>query len=167
MIRKLESFRWIFFCAVLLTSAGCRGQTNCPWMNSATAAGILGVRVHATVMHPSKNPDDANCNFTSQQPGVTTLHIAVITMSTQGEEFVAYKRQCGPNPVPLKAIGNEAIECNLDTDAGRSVQVVGRVRNRLFVVNIGGSVLNGTGTGHGEQFDKARDVAEQVSESLY
>lgn len=165
---KVKVPRWLLLCAVLLLSLACHGQTNCPWLNAATAVGILGNPVKETVTHAKKNSDDATCDFAPQQSSVgSTLHIAVITMSNPGQEFAAYKQQCGSQPVPLQAIGNEAIECTLDICGGQSAQVVGRVRDRVFIVNLHGPMVKGTASPLAEQLKKARDVAEQVSGSLY
>lgn len=145
-------------------SAELLAQTNCPWMNAATAGGILGEPVNATVTRANKNSDDAVCDFTSRRPAAkSTLHIAVVTISTPGQDFATYAHRCGANPTLLQAIGNEAVECTQQSDAGQSVEVVGRVRDRIFVVTIS----NGAGAPQAEQIEKAKDIAEQVSEALY
>jgi len=166
--RKVEVLCWALLGTAIWMPAYCRAQTNCPWMNAATAAGILGGPVQERVTHAGKNSDDATCNFASHQPGAnSTLHIAVITMSNPARDFAAFKQQCGPTPTTLQAIGNEAIECSLDLCGGHSARVVGRVRNRVFVVDLHISSRNGTGSAHHEQLEIARHAAEQVSETLY
>lgn len=138
-------------------------QSGCPWMNDATASGILGEPLKATVSHASQTSEDATCDFTPQHTEAnTSLHIAVITMNAPGQQFAAYTRQCGSKATPLKAIGNEAIECTQNTGAGQSVEVIGRVRNRVFLVKLDGANIPLT-----DELSKAKDVAEQVSETLY
>lgn len=164
MIRNAALWRCALVGAALIFSVDSPAQTNCPWMNTATAAGVLDEPVNATVIRANKNSEDATCDFTPLRPAATpTLHIAVITMSAPGQEFATYSRQCGSDPTPLKAIGNEAVECTQKASAGESVVVVGRVRDRVFVVTIS----DGPATPQPEQLERAKSVAEQVSEALY
>jgi hypothetical protein len=60
---------------------------SCPWLNQATAAGVLGGPVTQT-----------GCHFR----GALELHIEII------EDF---KSPCGSEAIPLKGIGNEALAC--------------------------------------------------------
>ncbi len=168
MIRKLRCLRWLFLCAAMLTFADCWAEANCPWINSATASGILGGPVNITVTSTNKNSDDATCNFSFQERGVVYgLHIAVKTMSSPNQEFASFKQECGPDPTPLKAIGNEAIECLVESKTGQSARVVGRVRERAFIVEVSASTRNAPTAARNAQREKAKDVAEQVSECLY
>jgi hypothetical protein len=139
------------------------GQTSCPWMNAATASGILGEPVNATVIRANKTSEDATCDFAPQHSAAnTSLHIAVITMSAPGPEFATYTRPCGSKPIPLQAIGNEAVECTQNSNATQSVEVIGRVRNRVFLV-----ILRSADIPLVDELSKAKNVAEQVSEALY
>lgn len=132
-------------------------------MNAATASGILGEPVNATVTRANKTSEDATCDFAPQHSAAkAALHIEVITMSAPGREFATYTRQCGSNPMPLKAIGNEAVECTQNSNATQSVKVIGRVRNRVFLVNLRGADIPLI-----DELSKAKNVAEQVSETLY
>jgi hypothetical protein len=60
---------------------------SCPWLNQATAAGILGGPVVQT-----------GCDFR----GRLELHIEMV------KEF---RPHCGSDAVPLRAIGSEAVAC--------------------------------------------------------
>jgi hypothetical protein len=142
---------------LILLFAMCLPATceNCPWLNAATAAGVLGGPVNATVSRTNKNPDDANCDFIRQEDTlVYELRIEVGTVA-----------QCRGNATPLRAIGNEAVACSYDGKKGQlAEQVVGRVRDRAFLVrtntndrSIQSSVLR----------EKARKVAEQVAGTLF
>jgi hypothetical protein len=144
----------------------CRAQENCLWLNAATAGGILGGAVTFTVSHTnpppanlqpanvksgvgpmSANPsgasyasnavDDADCAFHRQSPIPGELRIKVKTMSEPAKAYQSYAARCGAHGAPLKAIGNEAMACDLGKKANRrSEQVVGRVRDRLFVIDL-------------------------------
>jgi hypothetical protein len=118
---------------------------------------VLGAAATATVTHENNNRDDAVCTFAGANG---SLRIAVQTMDTPRIEFTSHAAECGSDPAPLKAIGNEAVVCSLKGAA----QVVGRVRNRIFTIlitpassSIDQSLLR----------EKARDVAEQVAGNLF
>jgi hypothetical protein len=172
----------------------CRAQESCLWLNAATAGGVLGGAVTATVSHPKAHPpkvqtanakssagplsadpevtgyagngmDDSDCAFLRQPPFAGTLRIAVRTMSAPAKEFASYKARCGPHAVPLKAIGNEAFACTLHEKNGqRSEQVVGRVRERAFVIRLSIEDPSVTQSLLGE---KAQKVAETVAGNLF
>lgn len=144
----------------------CRAEENCLWMNAATAGGILGGAATVSVSHAhppqpnihpanvksgagpmSANPsgasygantvDDSDCAFHRQPPIAGELRIKVRTMSEPAKAFQAYTARCGARGTPLKAIGNEAMVCDLNKKSSRlSEQVVGRVRDRLFVIDL-------------------------------
>jgi hypothetical protein len=93
--------------------------------------------------------------------GASSLRIAVQTTETPRNEFTSSAAECGSDPAPLKAIGNEAVVCNPDK---RSAQVVGRVRNRIFTILI--RTTNASMT-QAALREKARDVAEHVAGNLF
>lgn len=134
---------------------------NCTWLNAATAGGILGGPAAMTVT-PAKTSGDATCSFVRQNGSRTVeLRIEVETMRSAAEDFGAYKARCHTASVPLKAIGNEAFACS---DGPRAEQVIGRVRERAFVVRM--SVTGGSA--QADTFrEKARQVAEQVAGNLF
>jgi hypothetical protein len=179
----------------LLLPALCRAEDVCLWLNAATAGGVLEGAVTTTVSrantnapslptpnakssagptsanpsnpsYSSKAIDDADCVFV-RQPGsfAGELQIDVRTMNEPGKEFAAYAARCGAHPIPLKAIGNEAVACTLNGKTGQtSEQVVGRVRNRAFIVLLSTSDSSMTQSSLRE---KARRVAEQVAGNLF
>jgi hypothetical protein len=146
----------------------CRAQTQCPWLNAATAAGVLGgeVQANATPLTPQ---GDTTCDFKrTQQASVFELKIAVHTMALPSKDFAAYLAQCSGTPVPLKAIGNEAIQCvpSKSSDNGGE-QIIGRVRDRAFVIDIKrGSAKQSTSLQNGLS-EEARNIAEQVAGALF
>jgi hypothetical protein len=157
--------RWIV-AAVLCLPAACLAGESCPWLNAATAGGVLGGAVQATVTHPGKNADDAACDFVRQEgPAGGRLYIEVHTMHEPRREFASYAAQCPANPVPLRAIGNEAVACGRDGKHGEiAEQVVGRVRDRAFLVRVSADVPPAQ---RGALREQARKVAEQVAGALF
>jgi hypothetical protein len=110
--------------------------------------------------------DDEDCVFVRQSGPITgELHIDVRTMSEPAKEFMAFTARCGTNGTPLKAIGNEATACSMNDKSGRLVeQVVGRVRDRAFVIRL--SIKDPVITQDAIR-EKARKVADQVAGNLF
>ncbi|MDQ2840987.1 MAG: hypothetical protein M3Y72_08115, partial [Acidobacteriota bacterium] len=139
------------------------GQESCPWMNTATAGGVLGGNVNVTVQHASKNKEDATCEFKLEGPNLAILRIEVATMGSKPGDFAAYRARCGSQPSALRAIGNQAYACSLGSK-NTSEQVFGRVRDRAFAVEVNSNLKSATSASVREQ---ARDVAEQVAGNLF
>ena len=150
----------VFAC---LGAGSCRAETHCLWLNAATAGGVLGGEVEMSVT-PLTLVGDETCEFTRREgSSVSMLRIVVHTMETPGKEFAAYLAQSHGSTVPLKAIGNEAVQC-LGAGDGEE-QVIGRVRDRAFVLTIRRGV--GDGAGKGQLRGDTRNMAEQVAGSLF
>jgi len=136
-------------------------EPACPWLNAATAAGVLEGPVQTAV---TKNGEDATCEFSRRDSG-GKLRIEVVSVGASRDELAAYKAQCIAPVVPLKAIGNEALACSVDTRNGEAAeQVVGRVRKQAFLVRV-----SSTASGFQRQAlrEKAEKVAEQVAGNLF
>jgi hypothetical protein len=148
----------------LWAAAICQAKETCPWLNEATAAGFLDGTVTANVTHPYKDKDDANCEFIHREGTiVTVLQIEVETMSDK--QFPSYLGKCGANPQPVKAIGNQAVACTLNEKKGRySELVIGRVRERAFVVRISSNTDEST---RETLRERAKRIAEQVAGFLF
>ena len=184
----------ILLIAFFLFPLLCRAQENCAWMNAATAGGILGGEVTAMVSHPntplpdmqaanvtssagptSADPSvasyagnsvaNADCAFIRRPPIAGTLHIKVRTISEPQKAFVSYPARCGARGVPLQAIGNEAMTCDLNKKSGQlSEQVVGRVRDQIFVIDLR---TNDPSITQSALREKAHTVAEIVAGNLF
>ena len=161
----MREFRLILLVAASLASM-CGAEESCPWLNAATAAGVLGGAVHPAVAHASKNADDATCDFVRREGSVVAeLRIEVETMGASGRELAVYTARCRTNTAPLQAIGNEAVACSVDGKDGEiAEQVAGRVRSRAFLIRMG---TNDPPARRKVLREKARDVAEQVAGTLF
>ncbi|SRR5579864_9127510 len=133
-------------------------EDKCPWINAATAAGMLGGAVKSTVSRTA-------CEFVRQDTSSEwALRIEVETMSAPGE-FVSRAAHCGSVAEALTAIGNEAVACTYSGKKGQTAeQVLGRVRNQAFLVRV--STSDGSGAAK-EMREKARNIAEQVAGFLF
>ncbi len=137
-----------------------------PWLNAATASGILDGPVTATVTHPNQNKDDATCDFVRHEGSVISgLQVGVETMKDPARDFASYTAQCGLDAVPLRAIGNEALVCSLRGKKKQvSEQIVSRVRDRAFIVRMSS---NAPSTAQNELREKVEKIAEQVAGFLF
>lgn len=165
-----------------VAGVGSYAKETCPWINEQTAAGFLHGDVTTTITHNSTGADkaaaaaatatgtsvtvgDAICEFVRRDAtGTTKLRIEVLTMSDVAAGFPAVRARCGAGSQPVRAIGNEAEVCDA-AGAGRGVaeQVVGRVRERAFVV----SISAGAGADQATVRETTLRVAEQVAGFLF
>ena len=165
----------------ILIPAVCHGQTKCPWINEATARGILGGAANVSVTTNVTHQGDGVCKFSRQQGNVVyELRISVDIMTDIPKQFPTYLAQCPPKSAPLRAIGNEAVMCSTDakTDAKPGAntvtkgeafaeKVVGRVRSQAFVVSVSSSVENDASMTREMRREKANLTAEQVAGILF
>lgn len=166
--RSLTVLVFVVIAGTFVSPVRCRAQTQCPWLNAATAAGVLGGEVQATTT-PLTSQGDTTCDFKrSEHSTVFELTIAVHTMALPSKDFAMYLARCSGTAVPLKAIGNEAVQCvpsNNSLNGGE--QIIGRVRDRVFVIDIQrGSPRQSVSTQTGLS-EEARNVAEQVAGALF
>jgi hypothetical protein len=155
-----HNFRLAWALLLALPAIG-QAAEGCPWLNAATASGILGGPVAITVTR-AKTGDDATCDFVRHEGSlVQELRIEVETMRSPAKAFASYVARCHSTAVPLKAIGNEALACS---DGQLAEQVVGRVRDRAFLVRISTTDRSGQQT---VLRDKIRKIAEQVAGILF
>jgi hypothetical protein len=155
----------ILFLALALTPAMCSASENCPWLNAATAAGVLKGSVTFTVTRSGADNADATCEFTHEDgAALTSLRIEVDTMKNPSREFASYSAKCAQNATPLRAIGNEALVCSLRGKNQFSEQVVSRVRERAFIVRMSSNVAP---TGESDLREKTQKIAEQVAGFLF
>ena len=160
----MKRVHWILL-AILFAASSVPSfaQTQCPWMNAATAGGFLGGDVQMAVTGFTAN-GDATCQFTRAG---NMLRIAVHTMPDISKEFPGYLAQCGSKAVSLKGIGNLAVQC---LNKGEEV-IVGRVRERAFVITIkaewaGNPPSTPTKT-RNPISDDSENIAEQVTGSMF
>jgi hypothetical protein len=144
----------------------CRAQSKCPWINEATAQGILGGAV--TMKTNIKTNREGACEFLRRQGSVVYgLHISVHIMADITKQFPAYIAQCGPKPTPLPTIGNQAVRCNIQRKGQYTESVVGRVRDQAFIVSVSSSVQNDPLMTQETRREKVNLLAEQVAGILF
>jgi hypothetical protein len=151
----------------MLMPAVCHAQATCPWINAATAQGTVGGAVTATVKISEHG--FGICNFSRQQKAVVhELRISVNSMTDVPKQFPIYLAQCPPKSTPLPTIGNEAVMCSIQGKGDEYVEmVVGRVRDRAFVVSVSSSIQNDPSMTPEMRRERASLVAEQVAGILF
>ncbi|HUB77281.1 MAG TPA: hypothetical protein VMB03_00725 [Bryobacteraceae bacterium] len=132
---------------LVFLSAIASAEARCPWLNAATAGGVLGGSVEMSVTATS-------CEFTRSG---ALLRIEVASASAKAAH-------CGAGAEALRGIGNQAFECAYQGQPGwTGQQVVGRVRDQAFVVRIAAA-----DRGMAKSLrENVRKVAEQVAGILF
>jgi hypothetical protein len=172
---------WLF--AVL----PCNAEARCPWLNAATAGGVLGGNVEMTVTEPvdpgpvkgvgtamysdqvRMDRFDVSCEFSRKvDSGVYSLRIQVKTMNDFSKEFPALVAQCAGTTVALKGIGNEAVQCVMKNGSEEGhEQVIARVRDRSFVLTISRAKGSQAAADESTLSNETRNTAEQIAGSLF
>jgi hypothetical protein len=161
----MRFFKLFCLVTIICLPSICHAGAVCPWINEATAVGILGTTEDSASVRPPEI-SATTCSFTVRS-GVETrmLHISVEQEKNPAEAFIAYKNKCAHAAVPLRAMGNEAVMCPAPMNQGE--QVFGRVRDNLYAI-----VVSTTSTRDpsfsGEALEqKIQLAAEQVSGNLF
>lgn len=158
--------QWITLFGLLLIATLCKAETECPWLNVATAAGALEgpatLDIHAT-------EDGGNiCVFRSQKgTAVRSLQISVRPMKDEDKGIAPYQARCTSSAVPLRAIGNEAVLCAADDNASHGEQVISRVRGDVFIVYVSAREGKDASMTRASLVDRAKIIAEQVAGNLF
>ncbi len=159
----------VVLAATVALSVPCRAQNTCPWLNAATASGVLGGQAVEEVSKSGENIE--TCLFQLQNASSRdSLRISVITAGNAQDairELEHYKSHCTSSAVPLKAIGNEAVLCADDKGKFRGEQAIGRVRNSVFTVAIGTDTVRTPAATNHMLAGKAEKVAEQVADAIF
>jgi len=163
-MRRLVTISLLF----LGLTANCQAKNNCPWINEATASGLLGGGAVGDFTDASGG-QPAVCTFTQTGAGFTrTLRITVEVTPGTHARLQAAAQACGKNSAPIQAIGNEAAMCALDNrNAGQGELVVGRVRDQLFTITLSTTLKDDPILTRMALKDKAYTASEQVAGNLF
>jgi len=160
--------------ALLVLSAFCfalpvaiHAENTCPWLNEATAGGLLGG--DAVGMKTGADGQPTVCTFTQQGTGVIrTLRVIVEIAPEPHARMSAVAQVCGADALPIKAIGNEALVCSADDrKGGVGERVVGRVRDQVFTITIASTLKVDPILNRDALKAKIYTAAEQVAGNLF
>jgi hypothetical protein len=168
--RKDWSSRALQLILVLLGAAlPAAGQTPaaCPWINLATASGVLGGE--ASLSLTNQSPTNTTCTFESRSGDeIRTLSVQVIGMVDPSKEYAPYKAQCDHDATSMRAIGNEALLCPASGLANaHGLRVVGRVRTNAFILTLSTTAKSSPVMTQQALEGKIGFVAELVSGNLF
>jgi hypothetical protein len=114
---------------LLVLAATTTPPSDCTWINTATASGILGGPAHLTL-------STGICEWTRDDSGKhATLRVEIIPLASIPSDYDKLRTRCKGAAIDLKALGNEAISCS-DTN---SEDIIGRVRDQGFVITLSGN----------------------------
>jgi hypothetical protein len=160
--------KWGVVAALVVVSATCEAQdAHCAWLNDATAAGVLNGNVNLDL---ETAPDDQTiCTFTNLRTAkdYSTIRIMVQPLKDTSNAVAPHESQCSSLAVAVKAIGNEAVSCSADVGYSRGEQIIGRVRDRLFMVTVSSTMAKDPQMTRQLLKDKAHMVAEQLAGALF
>lgn len=164
-----SSLRILSALAVCVIVASAHAANNCPWMNEATASGLLGDEAVGAYSAASSADQAASCTFAeSSDAAVRTLVIEVETAPDAATKAKSMLKACSSDAKTLQAIGNEAIMCSADERGGRLGEfVVGRVRDQVFAIRMSSSLKNDPILTREVLENKISAAAEQVAGNLY
>jgi hypothetical protein len=156
----------IALAGLLLGPVICQGQVRCPWLNVATASGVLNGPASLEVKKVAE--DETVCLFRYEKEGTAyVLQISVKSQQPVGNGKALDLSQCTSAGAPLRAIGNEAILCADDRKSNRGDEVIGRVRDSFFRVAISTSSRNDSLMTREVLEERVRSIAEQVAGALF
>jgi hypothetical protein len=161
---------------LLVMGVGClalpavsHATNNCPWINEATAGGLLGGDAVGMKTDAAAADQPTVCTFTQQGAGVMrTLRLTVEIAAQPHVRMGAIAQVCGADASPIKAIGNEALVCTADDrKGGVGERVVGRVRDQVFTITIVSSLKVDPILNREALKAKIYTAAEQVAGNLF
>lgn len=153
---------------LLALSTVCEAKNDCPWINEATAGGLLGGDAVGDFKAPSQG-QPAVCTFIAKDDSATrTLTISVLTTPDFSAELQSAMRACGTDSTAIQAIGNQASVCTQDNrKGGLGELVVGRVRDQVFTILLGSSLKGDLILTRRELRSRIYTAAEQVAGNLF
>lgn len=139
-------------------------RAQCPWINKATAGGLLGV--HGELHAISSTVTGNSCLFeVNGNQGMESLRIHVSALPQGASLARLYEKDCASAPVWLSGLGNEAFACRVRSHARLSERVAGRVRDQVFEIEL---VRGATGANAAKNLQGlATSAAGQVVGNLY
>jgi len=166
--QKRICLQWMMLLALPFACAKCKSEEgHCAWLNEATASGYLNGPV---TMEVETAPNDQSiCTFTYLKTArdSAALRIMVQPLKDTSKAVESHESLCTSAPAALKAIGNEAVSCSADVGYSRGEQVIGRVRDRLFIVTVSSTKAQDPAMTRPLLQKKARDIAEQIAGALF
>lgn len=163
-----KAARIAFAVLLALFAVSAHAESNCPWLNEATASGLLGGDAMGTFTAAASG-QPAMCSFVQKTAdGMRELTISVLTDADAQMKLGTMMHDCGAMDHPLQAIGNEAGVCAMDTKHRQmSERIVGRVRDQVFTISFVTTLKNDSELNRDSMMSKSYTAAEQVAGNLF
>ena len=164
--------RWLHVVALAGWMAGMTlpawAANNCPWMNEATASGLLGAEASGNYSDATASLP-ARCVFSEVGPqGIRALTITVGVDSDASGRIRELLQDCHDKPRAMRAIGNEALTCMvMHPHRVQTEFVAGRVRKQVFSISISSTEKNDPVLTPAMLKMKIETAAEQVAGNLF
>lgn len=153
----------ILILGVLLSAVLCKAEDVCPWINTATVTDVPYPT--ASDVQSVVTKDGNTCTFHYRKAELLySVQIVIHTIVVNGRDVAANAMQCVSGGTPLAGIGNEAVLCSAGAHGER---VVGRVRGRIFVVDVRVKTARGSTETTKSLGDMATMMSEQVAGNLF
>ncbi|HVZ83607.1 MAG TPA: hypothetical protein VG893_08020 [Terracidiphilus sp.] len=171
MASRAARSRLVLCLALLLSTlmpASVHAENACPWLNDATASGLLGGTA-VGVYTSAAQGQPAVCVFMQQTvAGARMLRLTVETVVEPHMQLMKAARVCGTHAVPLPAIGNEAVVCTeWSGKKGNGEIALGRVRDQLFRIALTSSLRRDSELSGKNLRMHLSSAAEQVAGNLF
>lgn len=115
----------------LLTPFRCHAE-DCPWLNEATAQGLLGGPVALNLQHVSQTEE--SCTFSRMDDPQLTLIVEMSKLPDALQATPATTKGCHELHA-MVGVGNAATACTLPAAHGIVTELAtGRVRDQIFTV---------------------------------
>lgn len=163
---NLKSIAWLLLIVFVMAPAMSHAEVSCPWLNRATAAGVLNGSVSLTAQGVATSGDV--CLFQSQkETTVYRLQIEVHEIGSSAKDGMPTRARCLSQAISLKGLGNEATMCAVNFRSFHGEQVIGRVRDKEFIIHLGSSIKKDPAMTSEMLQVKVKDIAQQVAGSLF
>lgn len=162
---KIRLIVRLLLLGIIVAPAISQAETPCPWLNGATAAGVLGGP--ASLKMQSTAAEEI-CLFQYQKGNTSyDLQILVADIDHSAIGGASAPSRCQSQAIPLKGVGNEATMCGVDCGSFHGERVTGHVRDKKFVIRLGSSVKKDPAMTNEILQLKVKGIAEQVAGSLF
>jgi hypothetical protein len=147
--------------------ATAHAANDCPWLNEATASGLLGG--NATGAFTAADGQPSVCIFTNRESGVTRILQVTVEIAAEPHTLLTTAaRACGADIAPIGAIGNEAMMCSVSEHKGEfGERVVGRVRDQVFTIVLSSTLKEDPILTRDALKIRGYTAAEQVAGNLF
>jgi hypothetical protein len=153
----------ILIAGILLSAVLGNAEETCPWINTATVIDAPDSSVNE-VQSTVANGGDSCLFHYRKADRLYSMQVKIRTAAGNDHGIAADEAQCRSGKTALAGIGNEAVLCSTGAHGER---VVGRVRDKIFIIDVDVRVEHGSTEMTKSLGDIATLMAEQVAGSLF